>query len=50
VIFAIGDDDAHSFKPQDDDAFELTRPGRSWIMVRADYADGAGDPWRNSAR
>jgi len=36
VLFAIGDDDAHSFKPQDDDAFDLTRPGRSWIMVRAD--------------
>jgi hypothetical protein len=36
VIFAIGDDDAHSFKPQDNDVFDLTRPGRSWIMVRAD--------------
>jgi hypothetical protein len=36
VIFAIGDDDAHSFKPQDADAYNLTRPGRSWVMVRAD--------------
>lgn len=36
VVFAIGDDDAHSFKPADNDAYELTRPGRSWIMVRAD--------------
>ncbi|HEY9229754.1 MAG TPA: CehA/McbA family metallohydrolase [Gemmatimonadaceae bacterium] len=36
LLFAIGDDDAHSFKLQDADAFELTRPGRSWIMVRAD--------------
>jgi 1-acyl-sn-glycerol-3-phosphate acyltransferase len=36
VLFAIGDDDAHSYKPQDNDAFDLTRPGRSWIMVRAD--------------
>jgi hypothetical protein len=36
ILFAIGDDDAHSFKPQDDDVFDLTRPGRSWIMVRAD--------------
>jgi hypothetical protein len=36
VLFAVGDDDAHSFKPQDADDYELTRPGRSWIMVRAD--------------
>jgi hypothetical protein len=36
VVFAIGDDDAHSFKPQDNDVYDLTRPGRSWIMVRAD--------------
>jgi hypothetical protein len=36
VLFAIGDDDAHSFKLQDADDYELTRPGRSWIMVRAD--------------
>jgi len=36
VLFAVGDDDAHSFKPQDADDFELTRPGRSWIVVRAD--------------
>lgn len=36
VLFAVGDDDAHSFKPQDSDDYELTRPGRSWIMVRAD--------------
>lgn len=36
VIFAIGDDDSHSFKQSNNDAYELTRPGRSWIMVRAD--------------
>ena len=36
ILFAVGDDDAHSFKPQDADDYELTRPGRSWIMVRAD--------------
>jgi hypothetical protein len=36
VLFAVGDDDAHAFKPQDADDYELTRPGRSWIMVRAD--------------
>ena len=36
LLWAVGDDDAHSFKPQDADAFDLTRPGRSWIVVRAD--------------
>jgi hypothetical protein len=40
VLFAVGDDDAHSFKPQDMDDYELTRPGRSWIMVRADTLTG----------
>jgi len=40
VLFAVGDDDAHSFKPQDADDYELTRPGRSWIMVRADTLTG----------
>lgn len=36
VLFAVGDDDAHSFKLQDADDYELTRPGRAWIMVRAE--------------
>lgn len=36
IVFAIGDDDAHSFLPANADAYELTRPGRSWIVVRAD--------------
>ena len=36
IVFAIGDDDAHSFLPANADASELTRPGRSWIVVRAD--------------
>ena len=36
LLFAVGDDDAHSFKPGDADDGELTRPGRSWIMVRAE--------------
>ncbi|HET9424183.1 MAG TPA: CehA/McbA family metallohydrolase [Gemmatimonadaceae bacterium] len=36
TVFAVADDDAHSFRPRDADAFELTRPGRGWIMVRAD--------------
>jgi len=41
VLFAVGDDDAHSFKLQDADDYELTRPGRSWIMVRADTLTAA---------
>ena len=36
TIFGVADDDSHSFKLQDADAFELTRPGRGWIVVRAD--------------
>jgi hypothetical protein len=36
TLFAVADDDAHSFKPEDADSYELTRPGRGWIMVRAD--------------
>jgi hypothetical protein len=36
TVFAVADDDAHSFKPQDSDSYELTRPGRGWIVVRAD--------------
>lgn len=36
VLFAVGDDDMHSMKPGDADSYELTRPGRSWIVVRAD--------------
>src|SRR6185436_11924754 len=35
-LWGIADDDAHSFKLQDADAFDLTRPGRGWVMVRAD--------------
>lgn len=36
TVFGIADDDSHSFKPDDRDAFDLTRPGRAWIVVRAD--------------
>ncbi|MEP6835446.1 MAG: CehA/McbA family metallohydrolase [Gemmatimonas sp.] len=36
IVFAVGSDDAHSFRPADNDAYDLTRPGRSWIVVRAD--------------
>jgi hypothetical protein len=36
TIFGVADDDAHSFKPEDADSYALTRPGRGWIVVRAD--------------
>jgi hypothetical protein len=36
TIFGVADDDAHSFRPDGADSFELTRPGRGWIVVRAD--------------
>ena len=36
VIFAVADDDSHSFKPDDADNPYMTRPGRGWVMVRAD--------------
>jgi len=36
LLFAVGDDDSHSFKPSEADDYNVTRPGRSWIMVRAD--------------
>lgn len=36
VIFAVADDDSHSFRASDADSYALTRPGRAWIVVRAD--------------
>jgi hypothetical protein len=36
VVFAVADDDSHSFRASDADSYALTRPGRAWIMVRAD--------------
>jgi len=36
LLFAVADDDSHSFRPQDAENTELARPGRGWIMVRAD--------------
>jgi hypothetical protein len=36
TIFGVADDDAHSFRPEGADSYELTRPGRGWIVVRAD--------------
>jgi hypothetical protein len=36
TIWAVADDDSHHFKPEDADSPDLTRPGRGWVMVRAD--------------
>lgn len=36
TVFGVADDDSHSFKPANADAYDLTRPGRAWIVVRAD--------------
>lgn len=36
VIFGVADDDSHSFRPEDAEDPGMTRPGRAWIMVRAD--------------
>lgn len=36
VMFGVGDDDSHYFKPQDAENQNLSRPGRAWVMVRAD--------------
>ena len=36
VMFGVGDDDSHFFKPQDAENPDLARPGRAWVMVRAD--------------
>jgi hypothetical protein len=35
-LFMIADDDSHSFRPENADRPDLTRPGRAWIWVRAD--------------
>ena len=36
VVFGVADDDSHSFRPDNSDSYRLTRPGRAWIMARAD--------------
>ena len=41
LLFAVADDDSHSFKPGHADAYDLTRPGRAWIVVRADTLTSA---------
>jgi predicted metal-dependent phosphoesterase TrpH len=36
VIWGVADDDSHHFLPDDADDPDMTRPGRGWVMVRAD--------------
>lgn len=36
LIFGVADDDSHHFKPQDGENKDQARPGRGWVMVRAD--------------
>jgi hypothetical protein len=36
LLFAVADDDSHSFKLANADDYQLTRPGRAWVMVRAE--------------
>jgi hypothetical protein len=36
LIFGVADDDSHHFKPENADDPDMTRPGRGWVMVRAD--------------
>jgi len=35
VLFGVASDDSHSFKPEEAENPEATRPGRAWVMVRA---------------
>lgn len=36
TLWAVADDDSHSFRPGDAENPDLARPGRGWVMVRAD--------------
>lgn len=36
LLFGVADDDSHSFRPEDAEDPNATRPGRAWVMVRAD--------------
>ena len=36
LLFGVGDDDSHSYKPEDAENPDMARPGRAWIWVRAD--------------
>ncbi|MGH7712301.1 MAG: CehA/McbA family metallohydrolase [Gemmatimonadaceae bacterium] len=36
LLFGVADDDSHSFRPEQAETPDATRPGRAWVMVRAD--------------
>jgi hypothetical protein len=36
LLFGVGDDDSHHFQSAGADRADLARPGRAWVMVRAD--------------
>jgi hypothetical protein len=36
LLFGVADDDSHSFRPEEAENADVPRPGRAWIMVRAD--------------
>lgn len=36
LLFGVADDDSHHFRPEDAENPDLARPGRGWVMVRAD--------------
>ncbi|HSA55477.1 MAG TPA: CehA/McbA family metallohydrolase [Gemmatimonadaceae bacterium] len=36
LLFGVADDDSHHFRPQDAENPDMARPGRGWVMVRAD--------------
>ena len=40
LIFGVADDDSHHFKPEGAENKDLARPGRGWVMVRADTLTG----------
>lgn len=35
LLFGVASDDSHSFRPEEAENPEATRPGRAWVMVRA---------------
>ncbi len=35
LVFGVASDDSHSFRPEEAENPEATRPGRAWVMVRA---------------
>lgn len=35
LLFGVASDDSHSFRPEEAENREATRPGRAWVMVRA---------------